>query len=89
MNQGRSATRAQNAGERLRRAVPRPGGIVTGRRHRPPGGIMTTAPAVPAAQRQPGLLGQTVVVIGGSSEIRTRRTLSELRGDRNTTARSG
>ena len=89
MNQGRSATRAQNAGERLRRAVPRPGGIVTGRRRRPPGGIMTTAPAVPAAQRQPGLLGQTVVVIGGSSEIRTRRTRSELRGDRNTTARSG
>ena len=41
---------------------------------------MTTAPAVSAAQRQPGLLGQTVVVIGGSSEIRTRRTLSELRG---------
>ena len=32
--------------ERLRRAVPRPGGIVTGRRHRPPGGIMTTAPGV-------------------------------------------
>jgi hypothetical protein len=31
MNQGRSATRAQSAGERLRRAVPRPGGIVTGR----------------------------------------------------------
>ena len=26
MNQGRSATRAQSAGERLRRAVPRPGG---------------------------------------------------------------
>jgi hypothetical protein len=41
---------------------------------------MTTAPAVPAAQRQPGLLGQAVVVIGGGSEIRTRRTLSESRG---------
>ena len=47
MNQGRCATRAQSAGERLRRAVPRPGGTVTGRRHRPPGGVM--APAVPAA----------------------------------------
>ena len=30
---------------------------------------MTTAPAVPAIQREPGLPGQTVVVIGGSAGI--------------------
>jgi len=30
---------------------------------------MTSAPAVPAIQREPGLPGQTVVVIGGSSGI--------------------
>src|ERR1700738_3477925 len=35
----------------------------------PPGGIMTTATTAVSTQREPELLGQTLVVIGGSSGI--------------------
>ena len=41
---------------------------------------MTTAPAVPVIQREPGLPGQTVVVIGGNAGIgleTARRALAE------------
>jgi NAD(P)-dependent dehydrogenase (short-subunit alcohol dehydrogenase family) len=45
------------------RGTPRP------RNRTPQGGIMTTATPVPATRREPRLLGQTVVLIGGSAGI--------------------
>jgi NAD(P)-dependent dehydrogenase (short-subunit alcohol dehydrogenase family) len=49
-------------------------------RPQPTGGIMTTASAVPASQREPGLPGQTVVVIGGSSGMGLE-TARQARGE--------
>jgi hypothetical protein len=42
------------------------------------GGVMTAASAVPAIQREPGLPGQTVVVIGGSAGIGSCSSRREL-----------
>jgi NAD(P)-dependent dehydrogenase (short-subunit alcohol dehydrogenase family) len=43
--------------------------FVTGRQHHPPEEIMTAATTAASTQRRPELLGQTVVVIGGSAGI--------------------
>jgi NAD(P)-dependent dehydrogenase (short-subunit alcohol dehydrogenase family) len=45
------------------------GHFLTGRLHHPTGGIMTTATTAVSTQREPELLGQIVVVIGGSAGI--------------------